>query len=61
MITNSAISSKNIILRLVEVADAEFIINLRLKKGQFLSKTDTNIQKQVEWIMQYKKREERGG
>ena len=52
------LSSKNINLRLVEIDDAEFIVNLRLKKGKFLSKIDANISKQIEWIDQYKKREE---
>ncbi|MFT5795953.1 MAG: RimJ/RimL family protein N-acetyltransferase [Ulvibacter sp.] len=56
MISNS-IQGKNIHLRLVEISDAEFIIELRLKKGKFLSDTDDNIEKQKEWISQYKERE----
>lgn len=53
------LNSKNIDLRLVEIDDADFIVNLRLKKGRFLSKTDADIKKQVEWIRQYKKREQK--
>mgnify|MGYP003706666207 CR=1 FL=1 len=57
MTTNLITSSKNINLHLVEVEDAEFIVNLRLKKGQFLSKTDSDVEKQIEWIKEYKNRE----
>jgi len=34
---------KNINLRLVEIDDAEFILNLRLEKGKFLSNTNPRI------------------
>lgn len=54
------ISGKNINLRLVEEGDAEFIVNLRLKKGDFLSPTNSNILNQVQWIESYKRRESSG-
>lgn len=44
-------------LRLVEIEDAEFIVNLRLKKGEFLSATNPNLTEQENWIKSYKKRE----
>ena len=49
----------NIKFRLVEESDAEFIINLRTDdtKARYISATDTDIQKQKEWIREYKKRE----
>jgi RimJ/RimL family protein N-acetyltransferase len=51
------ITGKNISLRLVNIEDAEFIVNLRMKKGEFLSETSPNISKQKEWLLLYKKRE----
>lgn len=51
------ILGKNINLRLVNLEDAEFILNLRTKKGEFLSKTDIDVDKQIEWLKEYKKRE----
>lgn len=49
-------------LRLVEIEDAEFIVSLRTdeKKSQFLSKTRSSVEKQVEWIEHYKEREREG-
>tara|TARA_Y100000385_G_scaffold272962_1_gene314323 strand:+ start:238 stop:783 length:546 start_codon:yes stop_codon:yes gene_type:complete len=55
--TINLIKGKNVNLRLVNEFDAEFIINLRLKKGEFLSQTDPDIKKQKDWIKEYKKRE----
>lgn len=55
--TINFIKGKNVNLRLVNEFDAEFIINLRLKKGEFLSQTDPDIKKQKDWISQYKIRE----
>lgn len=49
---------KNINLRLVEIKDAEFILNLRLEKGEFLSTTNSNLEEQKKWLQSYKKREE---
>jgi len=49
---------KHINLRLVEIKDAEFILNLRLKKDEFLSATNPNLTEQENWIKSYKKREE---
>jgi RimJ/RimL family protein N-acetyltransferase len=55
---NKITIGKNINLRLVEINDAEFIVNLRLKKGEFLSTTNPNLTEQENWIKSYKKREE---
>lgn len=50
-------SGKNINLRLVELSDAEFIVNLRSSKGTFLSKTSSQVEQQIKWIENYKIRE----
>ena len=55
---NKIIIGKNINFRLVEIEDAEFILNLRLEKGEFLSATNPNLAEQENWIKSYKKREE---
>lgn len=46
-------------LRLVEVEDAEFILSLRVneKLGRFINSTENDVEKQMEWIREYKKRE----
>lgn len=46
---------KSVILRNVEVSDAEYIISLRtdFKKGRFISSTSNDIKKQQEWIRSY--------
>lgn len=50
---------KKIRLRLVSVEDAEFIVSLRQdRKNKFLTKTD--IEKQIEWLSDYKIRERAG-
>ncbi|UOE48302.1 GNAT family N-acetyltransferase [Mucilaginibacter sp. SMC90] len=50
-----------LIFRLVEEGDAEFILSLRTDKAhaRHLSPTDNDLQKQTEWIREYKKREEK--
>jgi RimJ/RimL family protein N-acetyltransferase len=52
------LKGKNISLRLVNIEDANFILNLRLNQGSFLSKTNPSLDIQKEWIKKYKKREE---
>lgn len=49
-------------VRLVVERDAQFIVDLRTNKSlsRFIHSTDDNIQKQIEWIRQYKERESRG-
>ena len=47
---NKIIIGQNINFRLVEIEDAEFILNLRLKKGEFLSATNPNLIEQENWI-----------
>lgn len=46
-------------LRLVEMEDASFILNLRTdqKKSKFLNKTNINLDQQISWMKEYKKRE----
>ncbi len=53
------VEGKHLNLRLVEESDAEFILNLRIDDslGKFLSKTDISLDKQKEWIKNYKSRE----
>ncbi len=53
------LSDNDLVLRLVELDDAEFILSLRLdqKRAQFLNETDSSVEKQKEWIREYKKRE----
>jgi len=48
--------------RLVNEADAEFIVKLRSdpKLGRFLHASDGDLQKQIEWTREYKKREAEG-
>ncbi len=48
--------------RLVELSDAEFILNLRLdpKVSRFLSPTDSSLNKQLAWLQGYKEREAAG-
>ena len=57
----SSIKGKHIILRLVQESDAQFILDLRTKeKAKYLSKTDNNLDNQINWIKNYKNREKDG-
>ncbi|WP_202392294.1 hypothetical protein [Helicobacter saguini] len=49
----------NIIMRLVETSDAEFILEMRLdsKKNRYISKVENDLEKQILWLKEYKKRE----
>lgn len=49
-------------VRLVNEGDAEFITNLRSdsRLSRFIHASDGDVQKQVEWIREYKKREAAG-
>lgn len=50
---------KNIDLYLVEIEDADFILNLRSKRGKYLTQIDCeNVNRQKEWIKGYKKKRE---
>jgi len=55
------IKRKDIILRLCEINDAEFILSLRLNPSlnKYISHTDINIEQQKKWILAYKDRERR--
>lgn len=46
----------------VELSDAQFIIEARTdpKKSRFISATDTDLDSQINWINEYKKRESKG-
>lgn len=48
-------------LDLVELSDAEFIVELRTDEtlGRFISKTDSDVTAQVTWLENYKSRESR--
>jgi len=54
------IQGKNTNLRLVEIDDAEFILNLRLDqtKSRYISKVENDLSKQINWLKEYKKREQ---
>lgn len=55
-----SLKGKSIKLSLVQIDDAEFILNLRLKKGDHLSNASPNINDQINWIKKYKEREVAG-
>lgn len=46
-------------VRLVREEDAEFIVNLRTnpQNARFINPTDYNVEKQIAWLREYKKRE----
>lgn len=56
--TTSLIEGKNINFRKVVESDAAFILNLRLdnRSNQFMTKTDNDLNKQIQWIRDYQKR-----
>ncbi|MEG0869410.1 MAG: GNAT family N-acetyltransferase [Hafnia sp.] len=56
------VESKTIRLRLVEEADAEFILSLRLdaKYNRFLSAVNADVEAQKSWIRKYKEDEQLG-
>ena len=56
------LSTKNIKLELITEDDAEMILKLRTdpKLNKFIFETDPDIEKQKEWIREYKKREFKG-
>lgn len=49
-------------VRLVQEKDAEFIVKLRTDEslGQYIHATSTDVNKQIEWIKEYKTREQNG-
>lgn len=56
------LNSLGLSVRLVNEDDADFILSLRtdVHLARFIHQTDDNLDKQVEWIRQYKKREREG-
>ncbi len=55
-------SKYGLTVRLVREEDAPFILELRTNKklSKYLHETDNNLNKQIEWIREYKKREKEG-
>lgn len=53
------LKSKNIKAKLVKEEDSEFILKLRNDEnlGKYLSKTDVSLEKQKEWLRNYKEKE----
>jgi len=49
-------------VRLVNESDAEFIVKLRTDPNlsKYIHSTDSDIQKQIQWIKEYKERENKG-
>lgn len=60
--TDFSIERYGLHVRLVNEQDAEFIVRLRThpKLSRYIHKTDDDIQKQKEWIRNYKEREKLG-
>lgn len=56
------LTSKSILMRLVEEQDAEFILSLRLNQNlnTFLSKVNADVEAQSNWIRHYKEDEAKG-
>ena len=52
---------KHIKLRLANINDAEFILNLRLdpELNRHVSKVESNLEQQKQWLRSYKKREQK--
>jgi RimJ/RimL family protein N-acetyltransferase len=56
------IQGKDIVLRPMEVSDAEFVLSLRLdpERNRHLNRTNPSVQSQQEWLAKYKERERAG-
>lgn len=54
------ILGKSINLREIEVSDAEFVLQLRTdsEKSRFIHKTENDLQKQIEYIQNYKNKDQ---
>lgn len=61
MLNKTIVEKSDIKLSLIEKNDAEFILSLRLNERlqRFISKTDSDLSLQIEWIEKYKLREAR--
>lgn len=49
--------TEDILVRLCDVQDAEFLLKIRTDNGQYLSPTSGKLQDQVSWLKDYKSRE----
>lgn len=60
--SNIEINKYGLYARLVDVEDSEYIVKLRTdeKLSRFIHATDVDVAKQIEWIRNYKKREQEG-
>lgn len=56
------VSGKTVDLRLVELDDAPFILQLRLddRLNRFLSPVQADLDRQIQWLRDYKQRERQG-
>ncbi|ALM85283.1 GNAT family N-acetyltransferase [Bordetella sp. N] len=61
-LTDGKIQGRSINLRLAQPEDAQFILDLRLNesRNEFVSRVDSDVKKQKEWIENYKTREAAG-
>ncbi len=59
---NFNLNSFGLCVRLVNENDVDYILSLRTDKrlSRYIHKTDDNREKQIEWIRNYKKREQEG-
>ena len=59
---NFEIEKYGLVCRYVNEEDAEFIVKLRAdeKRSRFIHETDSNVEKQIKWIQEYKLREAKG-
>lgn len=59
---NSFLKAQGVTLRFVEEKDANFIVRIRTdnKLGQHISSTSNQVEDQLKWIKEYKKREKAG-
>lgn len=55
-------SAYGIEVRLADLEDSEFILSLRTndKLSRFIHSTDNDVEKQISWMKEYKKRENKG-
>lgn len=59
MIIEKPIIGKHVIMRSVQCSDAPFILKLRLDENirKFISPTENNVEKQIQWIQEQRERE----
>lgn len=57
--THIPLVGNSISMRLTDTSDADFILEMRLdsKKSRYISKVENDLEKQILWLREYKKRE----